>query len=87
MENISDLPLEERHAIVRQWLEDLTTIYEKTAAERDALREENKRLRALNIDINRQVCDCDKCIAIRERVQAIRERKAALAPLQEGREG
>ena len=38
MESIVDLTLEERHVIVRQWLNDLTTVYEKAAAERDTLR-------------------------------------------------
>lgn len=38
LESIADLPLEERHAIVRGWLETLTTIYEQAAAERDVLR-------------------------------------------------
>lgn len=28
-------------------------------------------------------CDCEKCVAIRERLKVIRERKAVLAPLRE----
>lgn len=45
-ETISDLPLEERHAIVRGWLDALTTIYEKTTAERDAQMERAEALLA-----------------------------------------
>lgn len=37
-DGFGDLPLEERHAIVVAWMNTLTTIYEKTAAERNRLR-------------------------------------------------
>jgi hypothetical protein len=37
-QSIADLPLAERHEIMRAWLNDLTTVYEQCAAERDALR-------------------------------------------------
>ena len=37
-DSIADLPLAERHEILRRWLEDLTTVYKKCAAERDMFR-------------------------------------------------
>jgi len=37
LDNIANVPLEERCVILRRWLEDITAFYEKCAIERDAL--------------------------------------------------
>ena len=37
LDNIANVPVEERCVILRRWLEDMTTFYEKCAIERDAL--------------------------------------------------
>ena len=54
IDNIAHLPLEERHVILRRWLEDLTTIYEKCATERDAQKESASYLAGKLAEVERE---------------------------------
>lgn len=45
-DSMADLTMEQRNQALTAWLNDLTTVYEKCAAERDALRDALRQLLA-----------------------------------------
>ena len=53
-ESMRDLTLEERNAALTTWLNDLTTVYEKCAAERDAQIESASYLAGKLAEVDRE---------------------------------